>query len=372
MIQDIMDGLTDSETQKVYEDVEELISDLHLEDNALGLSEDEAEFERELVREAEERSSYKQAPLPGNRISVYPTVWAIGHTMVADLFNGPVIIEEKVDGSQISFLRTHQDELIIRSKGADQTFSGGDSMFNAARLSIESRFELMQRGRTYRGEYLSKPHHNALTYSRVPNGNIIIFDIDDPSAIPGGGQRFLSPIEKLIEADRLGLEVVPMLWNGPVKPDDIVQKVMDFVRTTESVLGGPKIEGVVVKNYAQYTREKKYAIGKWVSEEFKEVHREAWGTGVPRVAFEQVLAAEYRTDARWLKAIQHLRENGVLENAPKDIGPLMKEINADVLKECRDEISEKLFEHFWKTISKGITLNFPQWYKDRLLESAGL
>ena len=41
--------------------------------------------------------------------------------------------------------------------------------------------------------------------------------------------------------------------------------------------------------------------------------------------FETMLD-NYRTVARWEKAIQHLNESGRLENSPRDIGPLIKEI----------------------------------------------
>ena len=51
-----------------------------------------------------------------NLIHSYPTVFAIGHKMIADLFNGSVVVEEKVDGSQFSF-GVIDGELVCRSKG---------------------------------------------------------------------------------------------------------------------------------------------------------------------------------------------------------------------------------------------------------------
>ena len=35
-----------------------------------------------------------------------------------------------------------------------------------------------------------------------------------------------------------------------------------------------------------------------------------------------------------------------------------------------EEIKEKLFNHFWQQIQRGITAGLPEWYKQKLLESA--
>ena len=72
---------------------------------------------------------------------------------------------------------------------------------------------------------------------------------------------------KKAEAERLGLECVPLLYKGMIKSPDELLKFLD----AESILGGTKIEGVVVKNYNLFTLEKKIAMGKFVREDFKEM-----------------------------------------------------------------------------------------------------
>ena len=84
----------------------------------------------------------------------------------------------------------------------------------------------------------------------------------------------------------------------------------------------------------------------------------------------QALTDRYRTQARWHKAVQHLREAGTLTDSPKDIGPLILEIPADVLKECEGEIKDTLFAWAWPHIRRGLTAGMPQWYKDLLTQSA--
>jgi hypothetical protein len=138
-----------------------------------------------------------------------------------------------------------------------------------------------------------------------------------------------------------------------------------------SILGGQAIEGVVVKpkNYDLYGTDKKVLMGKFVSEAFKEVHRKQWGESNPSTKdIISRIGDEYRTAARWNKSIQHLREAGRLVNDVQDIGPIIKEIPEDVLKECEEEIKEKLFKYAWPHIRRSLHSGFPEYYKELLLK----
>ncbi len=293
-------------------------------------------------------------------IRSYPSVFAIGHKAIANLFDGVVLFEEKVDGSQISW-QVSDEGLSIRSKNADIQSDAPEGMFARAVESIRERLGCFHPGWIYRGEYLLKPHHNTLKYSRVPNGNIILFDVEI------GEQSYMGYEEKACEADLIKLECVPMLYKGVVSGVDQLMAFLD----RESILGGTKIEGVVCKNYSQFTSEKKVAIGKYVSEKFKEVHTGEWRKANPtKRDIVDALIAKYRTEARWEKSVQHLRDAGTLEGSPRDIGALIREIPEDVLKECRDEIADSLFEHFWLHIRRGVIAGFPDYYKQKLAETA--
>jgi hypothetical protein len=235
-------------------------------------------------------------------------------------------------------------------------------MFVKAIESVKSIDKYLEPGWTYRGEYLQSLKHNTLAYDRVPNQNIIIYDI-----MTGVPENYLTYEEKEQSAKNIGLETVPILYQGIVTDFEMFTKFLD--RT--SILGGQKIEGVVIKNYSQFTMEKKPAFGKYVSEAYKEVHDKDWKERNPTgkdITAEIIL--KYKTEARWNKAIQHLRDAGNLDGSPKDIGNLLKEVAQDIHKECQDEIKEILFAHFWKNISRGVTAGLPEWYKDELAKQA--
>lgn len=299
-----------------------------------------------------------------NLLTPYPSIRALGHRSIAQLFNGHVLIEEKVDGSQFSF-GLIGGRLQCRSKGQEICIDQPEKMFGKAIEYLKTVQHLMSPGWTYRGEYLQKPKHNCLAYSRVPRNHIIIFDV----MMQDG--HYLSPTVKREEAQALGLECVTPFYTGPGAEIglDTLQNYFEY----DSVLGGCKVEGVVVKNYLQTDEYGHPQIGKFVCPAFKEKHAHQWKTpSVQREEFVASLAQSLCTEARWHKAIQHLRDAGKLQEGPEDIGPLLKEINADVLREESDDIKEALFKHFWPQIARGITKGFPDWYKNELTARAAL
>lgn len=287
----------------------------------------------------------------------YPSIFALGHKAIENLFLNPVIVEEKVDGSQFSFGR-FGGELKIRSKGKEMFPDSPEKMFTEAVRGVSSLD--LHDGWTYRGEYLQKPKHNCIAYSRVPQKHVILFDINTEH------ERYLSPEEKAEEATRIGMEVVPVMFIGMVDTPSMVQGFLE----KDSALGGSKIEGVVIKNYSQFGADKKVLMGKYVSEAFKEVHKKEWKENNPQQGDIVLrLITMLKTDARWSKAVQHLAERGELENTPRDIGKLFIEIKEDIRKECRDEIKDTLYKWAIDAILRGACGGFPEWYKNRLLKN---
>lgn len=302
----------------------------------------------------------EQKKLDNSSWHSYPEIYNLGHKAIVDLFEEDVLIEEKVDGSQFSF-GLIDGAIKVRSKGREFPVNGSDKMFQLACNTVEKLASLgwLKEGWTYRGEYLSKPKHNSLTYDRVPVGHIILFDITT------GHEEYLSYPEKKAVAEGMGLEVVPCLFQGKIENVEQIRALLDRV----SILGGNKIEGMVIKNYRRFTQQKKAMFGKYVTEEFKEIHRREWkNTNPTQGDIVTQISTDLKTPARWNKAIQHLRESGQLTDSPQDIGPLMKEIVADVLKECEDEIKTRLFNFAWPHISRGITRGVPEWYKQKLMD----
>lgn len=293
-------------------------------------------------------------------ITQYPSIYTIGHKAIKDIFVTPVVVEEKIDGSQFSFKKISETEWEAKSKNCSLN---GDipSLFKPAVDTMVGLLPQLKTGWSYRGEAICRPKHNTLCYGRAPKEGLILFDIDD------GLENYLSRKEKEDEAKRLGLEIVPVLFEGTVENFETLKELLE----TESYLGNVKIEGFVVKNYSLFTIDKKAMMGKFVSEAFKEKHNKDWKNANPgRNDVLANLIAIYRHENRWVKAVQHLRDAGQLKGEPSDIGPLMKEIALDIQKEETEIIKDKLFQWAWKHIAKGATSGFPEFYKELLVKES--
>ena len=135
-------------------------------------------------------------------------------------------------------------------------------------------------------------------------------------------------------------------------------------------MGKTKIEGFVVKNYKQAFLLGGQPIplmaGKYVSEKFKEVNRSIWKTE-NRINRWKLFMEGYRTEARWLKSIQHLQEKNELENSPKDIGKLIEEIRNDITSEEKEIIKEFLWKEYSQELLREATKGLPEWYKKYLI-----
>jgi len=295
----------------------------------------------------------------------YPKIFSLGHAALEGLFRDSVIVEEKIDGSQISFGVFKEDSgeagLRIKSKGATINAESPESLFDKAVEYLKSVQHLMVSGYAYRAEYLRQPKHNTLAYDRTPQNNLIIFDINPAQ------ESYLSHKEKTEQAKMLGLETVPLLYSGFITNPDQLKGLLE----TTSCLGGQKIEGVVVKNYSQFGKDGHVLMGKHVSERFREAHQVEWKTTNQKQG--NVLANlidRFKTPARWDKAIIHLKEQGRLMNEPRDIGPLLEAVQEDTKDECEAEIKEILFSWACPHLLRGVTHGFPEYYKNKLLESA--
>lgn len=289
----------------------------------------------------------------------YPKVWAIGHGAVTELFYDDVIVQEKVDGSQFSFGR-FSGEIKMRSKGQELITDAPEKMFLKGAEAVMALKDKLVEGWTYRGEYLQKPKHNVLAYDRNPTNHIILFDINT------GEETYLSYEEVAAEAKRLELEVVPILYSGKVSSAVDLERLLEAT----SVLGGQKIEGFVCKNYARFGRDKKALMGKFVCEDFKEKHKKDFNVDNPKQNnIVDLLVAQYRTPARWDKAIIHLREAGVIEGSPKDIGKIIKEVPKDLLAECEQEIRDQLMQWALPHLMRGVNRGLAEYYKEKLFKS---
>lgn len=292
----------------------------------------------------------------------YPKSYALGHRYIADVLKDDVIVEEKIDGSQFSF-GIFGGEIRCRSKGAVLNLVAPEKMFIPAINTVRSLAErgLLVDGWTYRGEFLGRTKHNVLAYERIPAGHIIGFDINT------GHETYMPYEEKAEEFKRLGLEVVPLLCRGRIENINHFREILKTI----SILGGQPVEGVVIKNYSRFLDDGKVMMAKFVSEAFKEIHSRNWAEANPgQGGIVERLIEQHKTPARWQKAVQRIKEAGIWKGAPEDIGHLIKAAREDVAAECKESISDALYQWAEPQILRGVTGGIAEWYKDELIKEA--
>jgi hypothetical protein len=283
------------------------------------------------------------------KIEAFPKIFAIGSAQTGKLFDNDVEITEKVDGSQIGF-GVLDGELYIRSKGSPIFLEDVPKMFKNG-VDVIKKFY---------GEYLDKPKHNTLQYNRIPKNHIALYGMIKEGEVKS--QEFVD-----LYAKELDLETVPTFYVGKVSGKEELKENSE----RESFLGGPKIEGFVVKNYQQQLliggRVIPILMGKYVSESFKEVHIKNWSRENTGRGRWETYKSQFRSEARWLKAIQHLNEKNELEFTPRDIGKLLCEFSKDLEEECQEDIKNFLWNEFGKELLRDAKKGFPEFYKEWLL-----
>lgn len=266
-------------------------------------------------------------------------------------------VDEKIDGSQISF-GVEDGKLWIRSRSRFLDLENPDKMFAAAVESIKSIESKLLPGYTYMGEYLNRPKHNVLCYERVPEKNIVLFDVAVRWEGDDLGCWVFMGIEELREhAERIGLECVQsdfMPYNGTLPGADYFKK---------SMLGGIP-EGVVVKAWNEEER----VVAKIVSEQFKEVKgdRTTRTQANPQADIALRFANRFCPPARFVKAIQRMKENGEHNAAMSDIPRLRQLISQDLEGECGEQIREELYELHRKKILSASLQPLAAWYEQYL------
>lgn len=303
-------------------------------------------------------------------LSSYSKIFALGTPCIRSIFSSEVEVTEKVDGSQFVF-GVVDGLLKMRSKGAEIFVGAPNKQFaNGINYVISLAADNhLPEGIIFYCEYLQKEKHNALTYNRTPKNHLALYAVSDVGGEGAGSREYCNNYEALSEWARgLDIDVVPLIYQGKLETSDQVLEFLD----RESYLGGPKIEGVVVKNYGKAFLDRgqepcSVMSGKLVSEAFKEVHRADWKPNqTPRGKWDAFKAA-YRSEARWEKAVQHMRDAGQLTETPKDIGTLIKEVRADIVAEERDAILEFLWREFSDELLRTSIAGLPEWYKEKIL-----
>lgn len=287
--------------------------------------------------------------------------------------NWQYYIEEKIDGSQLSIL-IENDKLSFYNKNK---VAGMNNAFEKAITMLRFNYDgknILNPDYIYHGESVCRIKHNVICYERTPKHYFILYDIFNHMT-----KEYLSSEDKLLEANRVGFEIVPTLYkntNPDQNPYEICDRLIKQIENGEitSCLGG-NVEGIVVKHHA-FTKK-----GKTVATKLKlttQLFRERHLLKQPKAElsaddFLTSLGQSFCTEARFQKAYQHLVEsNRINPNLPKnnDKDKIIMALNADFDKEYKDELKELLYVEFSPLLKKLGREGAGNWFIDHYLPKA--
>lgn len=298
----------------------------------------------------------------------FPKVLGLGQPLLAEIFNDPVDLTEKIDGSQC---RIHLTENFCGC-GSKNVGIADEKAFAIAheqtqRIWNEKVWRTFGDDITLFTEFLSKEKHNVLAYNRVPKNNLYLFGCIS-------NNKHLKTEELIELANELQIEP-PYIMAHQIKvngPEDI-NKYLE----TESILGGNRVEGTVIRNlYKSYppllVSTMAFAdyplVGKLVRNDFKERLNKEWGTKKKKELPINKVTTEFLTEARFNKSVQHLTDENKINYEMKDLKELIPEFYKDLLDEEKDEIIKLAMEDFWRHLKKKCDVFVVNSWKDHLIK----
>jgi len=228
----------------------------------------------------------------------YPKIYRVGHKFTKGVFEGEVVVEEKMDGANFRFgYDSEQDRIRYGSRKVELTDSKDLGQFEKAIkvLSSVSAEDLVP-DHIYYVEYMI-PHTIQYDWTKTPT--FLGFDIYNTK------HEVFLPYEKAMELfESVKIAFVPVI--DVVDGKSIDKEYLDKVIPESKYYNG-LAEGVVFKNY------KKQMFAKLVAEQFKEVNEHVFGMSpkkAKKVSPEDYVLEKYFTPRRIEKVIMSLVDQG--------------------------------------------------------------
>jgi len=308
-----------------------------------------------------------------SRVRTYPSIEHGDEdttTLNSDTHKGDVIIQEKIDGSQLSICNI-DGKLHFYNKNKEITATS--KPFLNSYLSLVDKPHLFKKGYIYHGEAMNSIQPNTIRYEREPLYFWIIYEIVKDDGIS------LSPEQVLECIKDTGLEYIrPIFYNF------ICAKYYDYVQIAnkciteinegkiKSVLGG-KPEGVVLKalNHKKENGKIVNTRYKFVRTEFSEMNRMR-KKKLPTLLDTEIvdgIGDVYNVHARFQKAVQHLKEADKWKDGDimRNQSAMVNELDIDLLKECKEDIKTMLFIRFFPQICKAARSDLTKFLKNDCL-----
>lgn len=292
----------------------------------------------------------------------YMDVVRLGHKTTIGVLNDgdQIIIQEKIDGANASFLYDEESDT-IRAFSRNTELNDENTLGGFYQWTQQLPKDSLMIGVIYFGEWLN-PHK--VKYSKYEK-QFFLFDIYNTYA---GEYVDFSMVKD--EAERLNLNLVPVFYEGEYQGyehlETFVGKTMLGGKLGEVETG----EGIVVKNTQFKDRFGHQLFVKLVTDAFREVQKQKAPKDPNQLKSHEMLFVEqYVTQGRVDKFLYKLVDEGVLDPqfGIEDMGIILKNLNVRIYEDLLKEESDYLpAEYDEKEMRKSIGKLVPTFVKRTL------
>lgn len=270
------------------------------------------------------------------KFRTYPKIHRLGKEETDGILDGPVTIQEKVDGANVSIWYDN-GEIKCGSRTrelGDDEFNGFTAYVKEHEENLKRFFEIVPTVRLY-GEWLVK---HTITYPDEAYKRVYLYDMYDDSTDEYYPQRYVKTT-----AQALGFEYPHIFVEEEVLTEE---KIKEYVGLSTIGASG---EGVVIKRQGFKNKWGNHCYAKLVTEHFKESNAIVFGGNNKHseTYWEMYVVNKYCTMSRVTKIMQKLQP----------------EVNERLDMKHTSEIAGRAYydlimEEIWEIVTKVPALNF--------------
>lgn len=273
----------------------------------------------------------REAALYGGWLTKFAHVERLGSDEVEGILTGEVIVENKLDGANLTVAHDPTAGLIVASRNNVVSLGGiPDNGFNGAVEYVINHpgiNSLVSAGYILRGEWLVK---HSINYRKDVYRHLYVFDVQERVQSADGLSvgRYLHPDEFIPLLEQHGVKYIPIITR---LVDPTMDDLLPLSQGTDE-FGSEAKEGIVIKNYGGWRN--KFGRLQWakiVTPQFKEKNRLAFGAhrqDAPELQF----VSESVTDELIHKTINKIRdEKGTV--GVRDMAQILSRVWYDAFQE---------------------------------------
>jgi len=287
------------------------------------------------------------------RFKKYTKIHRFGSAENENIFDYDVTITEKIDGANTRVMK-FEDKIYFGSHNQMLADDTSNKMWGGFVKWVKSRdWSNLPEGHVLYGEWMKK---HTIDYG-LKEPIFVAFDMFD--SIKDIYWTY-DELEEFCEFN--GIEMVPLLFYGKTTREEAKKLIGKSFLNPEV-----DAEGICMKAYGQRNEWGRHLFAKIVRDEFKEANEKVFKKG-GKPPIEQSICDMYTNEARVMKAVQRMMEEGVYEKDMRDMRYLKDYVWEDIFDEEETQIRSMIVDEVMPRITSKVRGTVVKLYKQMLEE----